>query len=91
MIENLECKNSPNSIVRDERCHLAMHKLRTRLTDIIGISEGLQAGIFGHITESQANLLSVVEQSGYEVLSIFSELSHCNPIDPCATAEDSAH
>jgi CheY-like chemotaxis protein len=50
------------------------HELRTPLNAILGMTEGLQEGIFGNINERQLNALSTVENSASHLLTLINDI-----------------
>ena len=50
------------------------HELRTPLTTILGLSEGLQQGVFGQMTDDQAESLVAIQESGEHLLALISDV-----------------
>ncbi|NEP77226.1 MAG: response regulator [Okeania sp. SIO3B3] len=50
------------------------HELRTPLNAILGISEGLQEGIFGSINEPQMKAIQTIESSGNHLLELINDI-----------------
>lgn len=60
--------------MKDEFLANVSHELRTPLNAMLGMTEGLQKGIFGPLTQKQLDSLQVVEQSGAHLLELINEL-----------------
>jgi len=60
--------------LKDEFLANMSHELRTPLNAILGLTEGLQAHVFGGITEKQKNVLHTIEQSGYHLLELINDI-----------------
>ncbi|MDY7007916.1 MAG: response regulator [Cyanobacteriota bacterium] len=50
------------------------HELRTPLNAILGISEGLQEGIFGGMSEPQIKAIQTIESSGNHLLELINDI-----------------
>lgn len=60
--------------LKDEFLANMSHELRTPLNAILGMTEGLQEGIFGHVTEPQIKALQTVERSGSHLLDLINDI-----------------
>jgi len=60
--------------LKDEFLANMSHELRTPLNAILGLTEGLQAHVFGGITEKQMSVLHTIEQSGYHLLELINDI-----------------
>lgn len=60
--------------LKDEFLATMSHELRTPLNAILGMTEGLQEGIFGNINERQLNALSTVENSASHLLTLINDI-----------------
>lgn len=60
--------------MKDEFLANVSHELRTPLNAMLGMTEGLQEGIFGPVTAKQLEGLKVVEQSGAHLLDLINEM-----------------
>ncbi len=50
------------------------HELRTPLNAILGLSEALQDGVYGPVTEPQVRHLASIEASGHHLLSLINDI-----------------
>jgi len=60
--------------LKDEFLANMSHELRTPLNAILGMTEGLQDGIFGPISDRQRRSLSTIEHSGTHLLSLINDV-----------------
>ncbi len=60
--------------LKDEFLANMSHELRTPLNAILGVSESLQEGIYGGLTERQYQKVQDVEESGRHLLSLINEI-----------------
>ena len=60
--------------LKDEFLATMSHELRTPLNAILGMSESLQAEIFGQLKPRQLNAISTIEQSGEHLLSLITDI-----------------
>ncbi|CAN1211108.1 histidine kinase [Tumidithrix helvetica PCC 7403] len=60
--------------LKDEFLANMSHELRTPLNAVLGMTEGLQDGIFGAIEERQLNALKTIERSGYHLLELITDI-----------------
>jgi len=60
--------------MKDEFLATMSHELRTPLTAILGMSEGLQNGMFGPVTDDQASSFRVIQESGDHLLELINEV-----------------
>ena len=60
--------------LKDEFLATMSHELRTPLNAILGMSECLQAEIFGSINERQAKSIATIERSGQHLLSLINDI-----------------
>ena len=60
--------------LKDEFLANMSHELRTPLNAILGMSEGLQDGIYGPITQEQKRSFDVIQQSGGLLLDLINEV-----------------
>ncbi|BFM40335.1 response regulator [Synechocystis sp. LKSZ1] len=60
--------------LKDEFLANMSHELRTPLNAILGMTEGLQEGIFGLINEKQLKALRTVESSANHLLSLINDI-----------------
>ncbi|MCY7334935.1 MAG: GAF domain-containing protein [Chamaesiphon sp.] len=60
--------------LKDEFLANMSHELRTPLNAILGMSEGLQDGIFGVINDRQHKSISLIEKSGKHLLALISDI-----------------
>jgi PAS domain S-box-containing protein len=59
---------------KDEFLASMSHELRTPLAGILGLTEGLQDGIYGGLTERQAHALKAVRSSGEHLLGLINDV-----------------
>ena len=57
------------------------HELRTPLNAILGLSEAIQEGIYGEVTEGQAKTLRTIETSGQHLLSLINDILDLSKIE----------
>ena len=60
--------------MKDEFLATMSHELRTPLNAILAMTEGLQQGVFGLVSEKQSDSLAIVEQSGLHLLELINEV-----------------
>ncbi len=60
--------------MKDEFLANMSHELRTPLNAILGMTEGLQEGVFGVVNEKQIKTLQTVERSGNHLLSLINDI-----------------
>lgn len=60
--------------LKDEFLANMSHELRTPLNAILGMTEGLQEGVFGAVNEKQIKALQTVERSGSHLLSLINDI-----------------
>ncbi|MBD2453880.1 AAA family ATPase [Nostoc sp. FACHB-87] len=60
--------------LKDEFLATMSHELRTPLNVILGMTEGLQAEIFGPVTEKQLKTLKTIERSGFHLLELINDI-----------------
>ncbi|MEM9091983.1 MAG: response regulator [Cyanobacteria bacterium P01_F01_bin.53] len=60
--------------LKDEFLANMSHELRTPLNAILGMTEGLQDGVFGQINPQQLKTLQTIEQSGSHQLALINEI-----------------
>jgi PAS domain S-box-containing protein len=62
------------SRLKDEFLANMSHELRTPLTAILGLTETLQMGTYGMLSEKQRHWLQVIRQSGLHLLSLITDI-----------------
>lgn len=67
--------------LKDEFLANMSHELRTPLNAILGMSEGLQDGIFGAIDERQHKSISLIEKSGKHLLALINDILDLSKIE----------
>ena len=67
--------------LKDEFLASMSHELRTPLNAILGMTEGLQDGIFGNITERQLKALQTIEHSGTHLLELINDILDVSKIE----------
>ena len=60
--------------MKDEFLANMSHELRTPLSAILGMTEGLQHGLFGSATDKQQSSFDVIEQSASHLLALINEV-----------------
>ncbi|HEY9644731.1 MAG TPA: ATP-binding protein, partial [Chroococcidiopsis sp.] len=60
--------------LKDEFLANMSHELRTPLNAILGMTEGMQDGVFGTITAQQERALQIVEHSGTHLLELINDI-----------------
>ncbi|MGB8688343.1 MAG: PAS domain S-box protein, partial [Microcoleus sp.] len=60
--------------LKDEFLANMSHELRTPLNAILGMSEGLQEGVFGIVNEPQIKALQTIERSGSHLLELINDI-----------------
>lgn len=60
--------------LKDEFLANMSHELRTPLNAVLGMTEGLQEGVFGEINFSQRRALQTIETSGSHLLSLINDV-----------------
>lgn len=59
---------------RDEFLASMSHELRTPLNAILGMTEVLQTGAFGDLSDRQQNMLQTIVRSGYHLLELINDI-----------------
>lgn len=59
---------------RDEFLASMSHELRTPLNAILGMTEVLQTGAYGNLTEKQVDMLRTIIRSGYHLLELINDI-----------------
>ncbi|NEQ97080.1 MAG: response regulator [Cyanothece sp. SIO2G6] len=60
--------------LKDEFLANMSHELRTPLNAILGMTEGLQEGVFGAISPKQTKALQTIEQAGQHLLQLITDI-----------------
>ncbi len=60
--------------LKDEFLANMSHELRTPLNAILGMTEGLQDGVFGKINEAQLRALQTIDHSGNHLLELINDI-----------------
>ncbi len=60
--------------LKDEFLANMSHELRTPLNAILGMTEGLQDGVFGNLCEQQKQAVNSIAQSGHHLLSLINDV-----------------
>ena len=71
-LANLELVRT--SRLKDEFLANMSHELRTPLTAILGLAEALQLGVYGPLSDRQAQMLQTIHQSGQHLLALITEI-----------------
>lgn len=91
---NLELEKAAR--LKDEFLASMSHELRTPLTGILGLSEALQLGTYGSLSEKQLKALMNIEESGRHLLELVNDILDLSKIEagklhinlePCSLAE----
>ena len=67
--------------LKDEFLASMSHELRTPLTGILGLSEVLQTGIYGTLSEKQNSTLRTIEESGRHLLNLINDILDLSKIE----------
>ncbi|MCX5765517.1 MAG: response regulator [Gemmatimonadetes bacterium] len=59
---------------KDEFLAAMSHELRTPLNAILGLTEAMQEGLFGPVTDAQGRSLSDIESSGRHLLAVINDI-----------------
>jgi PAS domain S-box-containing protein len=76
------------SRLKDEFIANMSHELRTPLNAILGISEGLQEGIYGSVNNKQINHLQSIVKYGHHLLNLINDILEVAKIDAGKLALD---
>ncbi len=60
--------------LKDEFLAAMSHELRTPLNAVLGLAEGLAAGVFGSLSDLQAENVAIIEDSGRHLLDLINEI-----------------
>ncbi|MEA5419919.1 PAS domain S-box protein [Spirulina sp. CCNP1310] len=60
--------------LKDEFLANMSHELRTPLNAILGMTEGLQEGVFGAVNSGQVKALNTIERSGCHLLALINDI-----------------
>lgn len=60
--------------LKDEFLANMSHELRTPLNAILGLSESLQEGILGYLSQEQREAIATIEESGEHLLSLINDI-----------------
>jgi signal transduction histidine kinase/CheY-like chemotaxis protein/sensor domain CHASE-containing protein len=67
--------------LKDEFLANVSHELRTPLSGILGLSEALQCGVYGSLTDKQNSTVHNIEESGRNLLTLINELLDLSKIE----------
>lgn len=67
--------------LKDEFLANMSHELRTPLNAILGLSEGLEDGIFGKINHRQQKAIATIEESGRHLLELINDILDLSKIE----------
>lgn len=60
--------------LKDEFLAMMSHELRTPLSAVLGITQAMDEGVYGPVSERQRRALAQVEQSGQQLLGVLSDI-----------------
>ena len=60
--------------LKDEFLATMSHELRTPLTGILGLSETLQIGIYGALTDQQKDVVRIIHEGGNHLLNLINDI-----------------
>ncbi|OLP20144.1 hypothetical protein BST81_01540 [Leptolyngbya sp. 'hensonii'] len=67
--------------LKDEFLATMSHELRTPLNAVLGMSEGLQDGVFGPLNPRQLQAITIIEQSGQHLLDLINDILDLSKIE----------
>jgi PAS domain S-box-containing protein len=67
--------------LKDEFLANMSHELRTPLNAVLGMSEGLQEGVFGSVNERQVKAIEIIERSGKHLLELINDILDLSKIE----------
>jgi PAS domain S-box-containing protein len=73
---------------KDEFLANMSHELRTPLNAILGLSEAVQEGIYGPLTDKQSSSLQTIEESGQHLLALINDILDLAKIEADKTTLD---
>ncbi len=76
---NLELERAMR--MKDEFLATMSHELRTPLTGILGLSEALQMGIYGGLSDKQRQMVGNVENSGRHLLALINDVLDLSKVE----------
>lgn len=69
------------SRLKDEFLANMSHELRTPLTGVLGLSEALQKGVYGDLSEKQNSIVHIVEEAGRHLLTLINDILDLSKIE----------
>ena len=69
------------SRLKDEFLANMSHELRTPLTGVLGLSEALQKGVYGDLSEKQNSIVHIVEEAGRHLLNLINDILDLSKIE----------
>ena len=69
------------SRLKDEFLASMSHELRTPLTGVLGLSEALQKGVYGDVSEKQVTILHTIEEGGRHLLNLINDILDLSKIE----------
>ncbi len=67
--------------LKDEFLANMSHELRTPLNAVLGMSEGLQEGVFGEINEHQQAAIATIDRSGKHLLDLINDILDLSKVE----------
>ena len=67
--------------MKDEFLAGMSHELRTPLTGILGLSETLEMGIYGALTDKQKEILRIIYASGHHLLDLINDILDLSKVE----------
>ncbi|MBK8050866.1 MAG: PAS domain-containing sensor histidine kinase [Anaerolineales bacterium] len=80
-LQNANFELAQASRLKDEFLANVSHELRTPLTGVLGLTEALQAGVYGPVDDRKVRILRMVEEAGRHLLNLINDILDLSKIE----------